>query len=64
MNYRFQAFDHDANLNGRTISVAQTDLEYLGDVAELFLTFLHASGYSYARSVVVIKDDGQEVSTQ
>jgi len=64
MNYRFQAYDHDINLDGRTIIVAQTDLEYLGDVTELFLTFLHASGYSYVRSVVVIKDDGQEVSTQ
>jgi len=64
MNYRFQAYDHDPNLDGRTIIVAQTDLEYLGDVTELFLTFLHAAGYSYVRSVVVIKDDGQEVSTQ
>ena len=64
MNYRFQAFDLDLNLEGRTISVAQTDLEYLGDVAELFLTFLHASGYSYVRSITLVKDDGQEVSTQ
>lgn len=64
MNYRFQAYDHDINLDGRTITVAQTNLEYIGDVTELFLTFLHASGYSYVRSIVVIKDDGQEVSTQ
>ncbi len=49
---------------GRIVAVSQMDLEYLGDVTELFLTFLHASGYSYVRSVVVIKDDGQEVSTQ
>ena len=64
MDYRFQAYDHTPSLEGRTIIVAQTDLEYIGDVAELFLTFLHASGYSYVRRVVVIKDDGQEVSTQ
>ena len=61
MNYNFQSYD---NLDGRNVSVGQQDLEYLGDVAELFLTLLHASGYSYVRSVVVIKDDGQEVSTQ
>jgi len=60
MNYSFQGNDYD----GRNVSVGQMDLEYLGDVAELFLTFLHAAGYSYARGVVVIKDDGQEVSTQ
>jgi hypothetical protein len=60
MNYSFQGNDYD----GRNVSVGQMDLEYLGDVAELFLTFLHATGYSYVRSVVVIKDDGQEVSTQ
>lgn len=64
MNYRFQAYDHDINLDGRTITVAQTGLEYLGDVAELFLTFLHGSGYSYVRSITLVKDDGQEVSTQ
>ena len=60
MNYSFNGHSYD----GRNITVSQMDLEYLGDVAELFLTFLHASGYSYARSVVVIKDDGQEVCTQ
>ena len=60
MNYSLHASDY----NGRNVSVGQQDLEYLGDVAELFLTFLHASGYSYVRSIVVIKDDGQEVSTQ
>ena len=60
MNYSFHGHGYD----GRNVSVAQTDLEYLGDVTELFLTFLHAAGYSYVRSVVVIKDDGQEVSTQ
>ena len=60
MNYSLHASDY----NGRSVSVGQQDLEYLGDVTELFLTFLHASGYSYVRSVVVIKDDGQEVSTQ
>jgi len=61
MNYNFHGYD---NVSGRSVSVSQGDLEYLGDVVELFLTFLHAAGYSYVRSVVVIKDDGQEVSTQ
>ena len=60
MNYSLHANDY----SGRSVNVGQQDLEYLGDVAELFLTFLHASGYSYVRGVVVIKDDGEEVSTQ
>jgi len=61
MHYSFQG---DDGFDGRNVGVSQSNLEYLGDVAELFLTFLHAAGYSYVRSVVVIKDDGQEVSTQ
>ena len=64
MNYNFHGYDDVPNVSGRSVSVSQGDLEYLGDVTELFLTFLHAAGYSYVRSVVVIKDDGQEVSTQ
>jgi hypothetical protein len=49
---------------GRIVSVSEMDLEYIGDVAELFLTFLHAAGYSYVHNVVIVKDDGEEVSTQ
>jgi hypothetical protein len=60
MNYSLHANDY----NGRSVNVGQQDLEYLGDVAELFLTFLHAAGYSYVRSITLVKDDGQEVSTQ
>lgn len=48
---------------GRSVEVQQTDLEFVGDVADLFLTFLNACGYDYVKQVVIIKDSGEEVST-
>jgi hypothetical protein len=50
--------------DGREVIVSQNDLEYIGDVAELFLSFLHAVGYNYIKQVVVIKDGGDEVTTE
>ena len=52
--------DHETH---RTAEVSQGELEYVGDVADLFLTFLHAVGYNYIKQVVVVKDNGEEVST-
>lgn len=52
--------DHETHRNA---SVGQGELEYVGDVADLFLTFLHAVGYNYIKQVVVVKDNGEEVST-
>lgn len=47
----------------KVVTVEQNGLEYLGDVAEVILTFMQASGYSYVKQVVFVKDDGEEVST-
>lgn len=47
----------------RDAHVGQGELEYVGDVAELFLSFLHAVGYSYINQVILVKDSGDEVST-
>lgn len=47
----------------REAQVSQSELEYVGDVAELFLTFLHAVGYNYINQVILVKDNGDEVAT-
>lgn len=52
---------HDPD-TGRYVETHQ-NLEYLGDVAELFLSFLQGIGYNYVNQVVVVKDDGIEVAT-
>lgn len=52
---------HDPE-TGRYSEISQ-DLEYLGDVAELFLSFLQGIGYTYVNQVVMVKDDGNEVAT-
>jgi hypothetical protein len=52
---------HDPE-SGRYLETSQ-DVEYLGDVAEIFLSFLQGVGYNYVKQVVVIKDDGVEVAT-
>lgn len=49
---------------GRYNKISQDEIEYLGDVAELFLSFLQGIGYTYVKQVVVVKDDGIEVATQ
>lgn len=47
----------------KVVTVEQNDVDYLGDVAEVILTFLQGSGYGYVKQVVLVKDDGNEVST-
>lgn len=47
----------------KVVTVEQNDVEYLGDVAEVILTFLQGSGYGYLKQVVLVKDDGNEVAT-
>lgn len=47
---------------GRYVETNQS-LEHLGDVAELFLSFLQGIGYTYVKQVIVVKDDGVEVAT-
>lgn len=48
---------------GRQIVTSQDEIEYVGDVAELFLNFLQGVGYNYIKQVVVVKDNGDEVAT-
>lgn len=60
MDVRFVMTDLE---DGRQVSVSQDELEYVGDVAELFLSFLHGIGYNYIKQVVVVKDNGDEVAT-
>lgn len=47
----------------KVVTVEQNDVDYLGDVAEVILTFLQGSGYGYVKQVVLVNDDGKEVST-
>ena len=51
------------NTVGQAVTVEREDVDDLGDVAEMFLTFLHGAGYSYVRQVVIVKDDGEEVTS-
>lgn len=48
---------------GKVVTVEQKEVDYLGDVAEIVYTFLHAAGYSYVKQVVFVKDDGDEIAT-
>lgn len=60
MQYEFHGKDYE---DGREIMVSQDDVEYLGDVLELFLSFLQGTGYTYVKRIVAVKDNGDEVST-
>lgn len=60
MNYTLYMHDPES---GRQAEVSQTGIEYLPDLLETLLTFLHASGYTYAKKITVIASDGQEWST-
>jgi len=51
------------NYTNKVVTVEQNDVDYLGDVAEVILTFLQGSGYGYVKQVVLVKDDGNEVAT-
>lgn len=60
MDYSLQA---TCNYTGKVVTVEQNGVEYLGDVAEIIYTFLHAAGYTYVKQVVIVKDDSQEIAT-
>lgn len=47
----------------RDTHVSETEVEYLGDFAELILNFTRAVGYNYVNQVVFVKDDGTTVET-
>lgn len=52
---------HDVE-TGRYSEISQ-NVEYLGDVAELFLSFLQGIGYTYVEQVSVLKEGGEEIYT-
>lgn len=60
MDYSLQA---TCNFTGKVVTVEQNGVDYLGDVAEIVYTFLHAAGYTYVKQVVFVKDDNQEIAT-
>ena len=47
----------------RDTHMSQTDVEYLGDFAEVILQFTRAIGYTYVNKVIFVKNDKEEVST-
>ena len=47
----------------RDTHMSQTDVEYLGDFAEVILQFTRAIGYTYVTKVIFVKDNKEEVST-
>lgn len=40
------------------------DQDYLGDVLNGMLEFLHACGYNYVQSLVAVKDDDKEITSE
>ena len=60
MYYEFLAKDVEQQ---RDILLSKGDVEYLGDVIELMLSFLQGCGYSYVKKIIVVKDDGSEMET-
>lgn len=59
---RIQFIMHD-NDDGREISVAQENIEFLDDLLELFLTFTKACGYTYVQGIGADKGMEEEVWT-
>ena len=45
------------------VCVAQSEVEYLGDFAEIVLQFTRAVAYTYIKQVVFVKDNNEEVVT-
>lgn len=47
----------------RDIHMSETEVEYLGDFAELLLQFTRALGYTYVKQIVFITDGDGKVET-
>lgn len=60
MRIQFIMSDED---DGRVISVAQEEIEFLDDLLELFLTFTKACGYTYVERIGADKGADQECWT-
>lgn len=57
MYYEFLAKDV---VDHRDTLVSQGDIEYLGDVLELFLAFLQGAGYSYIGKITATSKGGDK----
>lgn len=60
---KYTLISDDTQNGGAAVAIAQDDLEYLGDVAELMLQFLRAAGYTYVNQLVIVKDSGDKLET-
>jgi hypothetical protein len=47
----------------RDTHMSETEVEYLGDFAELLLQFTRALGYTYVKQIVFVKDDDTEIGS-
>lgn len=57
MNFTFTMHDYEAN---RHVEITQGEVEYLGDLAEVLLTFIKACGYTYVGSLTLEAEDGSK----
>jgi hypothetical protein len=48
---------------GSIVTVSKNGIDHLGDLPDLFLQFLQASGYTYVDAVVIISKDGKEYAS-
>ena len=58
------SFIHDdSKLGGYTVVVTKDNVDFLGDVAEMFLQFLRGAGYTYVEQVEIHTGGGESVYT-
>lgn len=48
---------------GSVVTVEKPDVDYLGDLPDLLLQFLQATGYTYVDSVIITTKDGKEFAS-
>lgn len=46
-----------------TVMITKHGIDFLDDVLEAMLQFLQASGYTYVKKLIVVKDNGEEMGT-
>lgn len=56
---RFTLYMSDEE-TARRVEITQDDVEHLGDLAEVLLTFIKACGYTYVGSLTLEADDGSK----
>lgn len=60
MHFTFSMYDEE---DKREVRVSQGDIEFLGDLLELFLSFAKACGYTYVQGIGADKGMEEEVWT-